>query len=336
MKLFDHVSELLYDHNCVIVPGFGGFVANFKATERNEDSGMVKPARKLVAFNQNLTENDGLLTQYVAKKLGIPYPEAEAKVAEMVLFIRTRLDQYRNFEFRNVGTIYLNKEEKLVFVPYENHNFYAKSYGLPEIKVRPFRTETVHRKRKSGSLSSGRSQSTAATSIRWRVAGLAATLLFFAGAGFLGYKFSDPNSNNAQYAAIPETEALGSIITIPPSSSADTELVKSEAETDLRNEDTDHTDIATSVSDADVNIAPETTVYEYHIIVATATDAAKAREMTKGSGFEYFDTEIIENQHAGEILISIESFSTRKFAEQYLAEIQANNFNHAYILELAR
>ena len=29
MKIEEHISELLFEHDCVIVPDFGGFVCNY-------------------------------------------------------------------------------------------------------------------------------------------------------------------------------------------------------------------------------------------------------------------------------------------------------------------
>ena len=36
MRLDLFLAELLYDHDCVIVPGFGGLVANYRPAKLNE------------------------------------------------------------------------------------------------------------------------------------------------------------------------------------------------------------------------------------------------------------------------------------------------------------
>lgn len=136
MELIDQVSELLYKHNCVIIPGFGGFVANFKSARFQEDRLLASPAIKRVAFNQSLVENDGLLIRHLAAIKGLTYEEAEKEVAVFVRFLHDRLTAYRNYEFRNIGSLYLNKDDKIVFVPYEGLNFYPKSYGLEDVKVK--------------------------------------------------------------------------------------------------------------------------------------------------------------------------------------------------------
>ena len=136
MQLIELIPDLLYRHNCVIIPDFGGFVANFKPSDFKEDRLLSSPAIKRVAFNQNLTENDGLLIQNLAKRRGISYSEAEREVEVFVRFVKDRIANYKNYEFKNIGSLYLNKENKYVFVAYEGLNFYPKSYGLEDVKVR--------------------------------------------------------------------------------------------------------------------------------------------------------------------------------------------------------
>jgi hypothetical protein len=137
MELANLIPDLLYKHNCVILPGFGGFIANFKASEHQEERFLVSPARKIIAFNQSLVENDGLLISALAKSKKISYAEAENELVAYIGFIQSRLDKYKNFEFKNVGTFYLNSEKNLLFVPYQGLNFLQKSFGLPDVKVKP-------------------------------------------------------------------------------------------------------------------------------------------------------------------------------------------------------
>jgi hypothetical protein len=137
MELANLIPDLLYKHNCVILPGFGGFIANFKACEIQEERFLISPSRKIIAFNQSLVENDGLLISALSKSQNIAYSEAEREVAAYISHIESRLEKYKNFEFKNIGTFYLNSEKNLLFVPYQGLNFLQKSFGLPDVKVKP-------------------------------------------------------------------------------------------------------------------------------------------------------------------------------------------------------
>lgn len=144
MELIDLVSELLYEHNCVIIPGFGGFVGNFKSTDFNDERLLASPNRKRVAFNQSLVENDGLLINALSKRKNISYDKAQHEVEIFVKFLNDRLAKYKNYEFKHLGSLYQNKEDKLIFVAYDGTNFHKKSFGLGEVKVRRLSNAPVH------------------------------------------------------------------------------------------------------------------------------------------------------------------------------------------------
>lgn len=141
MELIDLVSELLYNKNCVIIPGFGGFVGNFKSTDFDESRLLLSPTRKKVAFNESLIENDGLLINALQTKKNISYEQAEKEVALFASFLKDRLAKYKNYEFKNLGSLYLNKEDRLIFVAYDGANFHKKSFGLSEVKIKKLPTQ---------------------------------------------------------------------------------------------------------------------------------------------------------------------------------------------------
>ena len=60
MSIFKHIVDLLYNNDCVILPGFGAFVLKNKSAFRKGDE--FFPPSKYVSFNSMLKENDGLLT----------------------------------------------------------------------------------------------------------------------------------------------------------------------------------------------------------------------------------------------------------------------------------
>ena len=136
MEIIDLISDLLYKHNCVIIPDFGGFVGNFKSTEFDSDRLLASPSRKKVVFNQALVENDGLLINGLMALKGIDYAQAEKEVVLFTRFLKDRLEKYKNYEFKHLGSLYLNKEGSILFVAYDGLNFYKKGYGLQDIKVK--------------------------------------------------------------------------------------------------------------------------------------------------------------------------------------------------------
>ena len=49
MSISKHIIELLYNHSCVIVPGFGAFLTKSIAASQSND--VFFPRKKLVTFN---------------------------------------------------------------------------------------------------------------------------------------------------------------------------------------------------------------------------------------------------------------------------------------------
>ena len=75
-----YLSELLLDHECVIVPGLGAFITKETPASLDYVTHRLTPPSKEVAFNGQLVTDDGLLIEYMAKRMGI----TTTKVAEMV------------------------------------------------------------------------------------------------------------------------------------------------------------------------------------------------------------------------------------------------------------
>lgn len=135
-RLVECVSQLLYEHNCVIIPGFGGFITNFKSAGFEENRNLLCPTRKRVAFNKNLDQNDGLLANHWSKIYSLPYEDSLLEIESFVSDVKNTIAVNRPFEFSNLGTFYLNSENNLIFLPLPNLNFDLASFGLEPIKIK--------------------------------------------------------------------------------------------------------------------------------------------------------------------------------------------------------
>lgn len=132
-----YISGLLFIHDCVILPGFGGFVTNYREAEHEELSHTFHPPKKDVLFNKHLTYNDGLLINYLSKNLKISYREAEQIIKEEVQKAWLQLDEGGEVCFDGVGTFSYDKNRKLVFNPLITENFLTDSYGLSSFRFPP-------------------------------------------------------------------------------------------------------------------------------------------------------------------------------------------------------
>ncbi len=134
--LISYIHELLFDHNCVILPGFGGFIANRIPSKVNDIQQRVEPPRRIVAFNRNLTQNDGLLAHLMAKKEGISYDMACDTIRDFVNALQSELTMKKHTQLRGIGDLYLNSENNIVFIPEADINFSKETFGLLPISIR--------------------------------------------------------------------------------------------------------------------------------------------------------------------------------------------------------
>ncbi|MCX2739185.1 SPOR domain-containing protein [Pontibacter anaerobius] len=136
-----HIKSLLYDHDCVIIPDFGGLIARYVPARINPVKHTFSPPSKKIAFNEKLVLNDGLLISTIAHHDHITKDEAQQRVAEFVHNAKTNLHAEKRFELRDIGVFRYNAERRLVFEYAEAENMLEASFGLPELSARPVKVE---------------------------------------------------------------------------------------------------------------------------------------------------------------------------------------------------
>jgi hypothetical protein len=132
-----HIRELLFGHDCVIVPGFGGFIGNHTPAHIEKSSGTFFPPVKQISFNRNLNHNDGLLIGKISGSTEINYGDARSMVDEFVQDLQRKLGKGERVVFDNIGTFANNIEGNLQFEPDRNVNYYLGSYGLESFQCSP-------------------------------------------------------------------------------------------------------------------------------------------------------------------------------------------------------
>lgn len=146
MDITAFIKELLFGHDCVIVPGFGAFLGNYKPAHLDNASSTFFPPVKQISFNRNLTHNDGLLIGRISESLKMNYTEARNSVDEFVNDVKRRLLKGEKVVFVNVGSFVNDNEANLQFEPDRNANYHLDSYGLTSFLVTPLEKYDVREK----------------------------------------------------------------------------------------------------------------------------------------------------------------------------------------------
>ena len=147
MEIPFYISELLFEHDCVIIPDFGGFVGHYSPAKIHPISHTFYPPSKNILFNSKLTRDDGLLLDFISQRENISYQEARAMADQFVSEIKLQLLNKRKVVLGNIGILKLDLENKILFEPDTATNYLEDSWGLQGFVSPPvIRSKAVHRK----------------------------------------------------------------------------------------------------------------------------------------------------------------------------------------------
>ena len=133
-KLNTYISELLYRYECVIVPGFGGFVTNETSSQENLFNKTFSPPKKVIGFNKFLINNDGLLANYISSVNGVTYEKALREIYQTVDLWNEQLNN-NSLTLEGIGDLYINNNNKIIFEPIKDVNYLTDAFGLETVKV---------------------------------------------------------------------------------------------------------------------------------------------------------------------------------------------------------
>jgi len=132
MQLETYISDLLYRYECVIIPDFGAFLTQPVSAKVNTSSNTFYPPKKVLSFNEQLKNNDGLLANYIADVEKTPYEVAVKKIAKKTKSLKSYLSQGETLSFKNIGDISLNNEGNITFQPSYHLNYLTDAFGLAQ------------------------------------------------------------------------------------------------------------------------------------------------------------------------------------------------------------
>lgn len=104
-NLARHIEWLLHDNDCVILPGFGGFIAHAVPAYYVSEEHLYYPPSRSISFNTSITMNDGLLAQSYMRSYNVDYAQATYLVDMAIERLRDTLDEKGSVTIPRIGTI---------------------------------------------------------------------------------------------------------------------------------------------------------------------------------------------------------------------------------------
>jgi nucleoid DNA-binding protein len=124
------ITYLLSEHDCVIIPRFGGFVVHYETAEYSVSDGIFTPPIYTIGFNTELNHNDGLLINAVMRVEKTDYKTAQSKVRQYAENIQSRLNTTGEFIFPEIGKLTASASRQTKFIPLRSTVSNTSMYGF--------------------------------------------------------------------------------------------------------------------------------------------------------------------------------------------------------------
>ena len=137
---------MFWDHDCVMLPGLGGFVCNPRSAWYDEAKRQIVPPSRDVLFNARLTTNDGLVANELMAKRGVMYPEALKAVEALVDHLQQQLEAGTTVELPGLGKLYREEDRQVRFMADAEFERMLQSFGhasIPLVAREVTKPETV-------------------------------------------------------------------------------------------------------------------------------------------------------------------------------------------------
>ena len=137
ITIVEAISELLFVRDTVVVPGLGAFVKKPVSAKVNPVANYFAMPSSEIGFDANLREDNDLVVNYIAEKNGIPDDEARRLLAMFVSDCFSTLKQGKKVPLKQLGTLYYDWADDLVFEQDKTLNYNADSFGLCDFTPEP-------------------------------------------------------------------------------------------------------------------------------------------------------------------------------------------------------
>ena len=121
-------------HDCVAVPGWGAFIANYDSARYDEERSVFEPPRCMIGFNASVVHNDGLLAQSLMRREGLTFDEAMRFIADNVEAFRQQLSKDCEVSMGRLGH-FSRHDGRVEFMPQATPRRSDRYFGLADLDV---------------------------------------------------------------------------------------------------------------------------------------------------------------------------------------------------------
>lgn len=140
-----HILTLLKDNDCVVLPGFGGFILKCKPSSIHHTT--IYPPSKQIAFNSGLQHEDELLTGALMHAYALAYNTAKNEVASYANHLSYTLKKNQQLTLKQIGAFTIGENNQIIFKPFLSTFVDKESFGLNKLHIKPIQKTIVSKKK---------------------------------------------------------------------------------------------------------------------------------------------------------------------------------------------
>ena len=344
VKIDVYIADLLYSYDCVVVPNFGGFIANYAPAKVQAIQHKFTPPSKKISFNKHLKVNDGLLTNHIAVRRSVTYVEANELIQGFVNQSIEGLNKGDKIKIEKVGTLFLDPERNIQFVAEAKNDFLLESFGLGSFRALPIERASKEQKIKE---QLPELKEKAKQKKRYYLPAAAFLALAITAAFWLNQQFDWVSKNDIQYSALSfnsdatavyESKKIN-IPTIEPFennkklsfSEGILPYITSEGEKTNLFVDNRKVETITKIDNTAIAKSTKKSKLKFHVLGGCFSQLSNAEGLVKKLNQKGFNASLLgtyNKLHA----VSMGSFSTREEATALLGDVRNNQYPAAWLL----
>ncbi|MGQ1891768.1 SPOR domain-containing protein [Thermophagus sp. OGC60D27] len=315
-RIEKYILDLLTRHDCVIVPGLGGFVANYKPAVIVEERNLFQPPKKEIGFNRSLSHNDGLLINHICLMEKVSWDKSTEQIKHFITHFQDRINRGETVALEGIGTFRTDALKNLQFTPNHRNQLLPDAYGLFEFHFEPIQDIAIRQRQEEPVRRLLRSRSPRYWS---SVAAMIAGLFLF-----------------TPELKMPEQQQIntGHLISAVTEIHSNNENI---AKADIEFPATKNLNHQEKIQEPTTMVSPitpaEATPKPFHLIVASFKEEIPALQSVKQLKMEGFPDVSILRSENGRFRVTLEAFDNREKAVNRLMDLRkTEQFKSVWLL----
>lgn len=135
MNIGKYISELLFFHERVMLPGFGTFSKKYMPARFIPEKKVIEPPAKIVDFRNEPKIGDTPLVGYIAEKESLDTQAVTAAIKAFVKNLEHEMEAGKAVTLENIGVFSRETDGSLKFEPSLHINYLAEGTGQKAVKT---------------------------------------------------------------------------------------------------------------------------------------------------------------------------------------------------------